>query len=214
MNMAETPCEIVYVLTNPAMPELTKVGRTSQDDVTSRMNQLYTTGVPVPFECEYACQLKDSEAVEAALHKAFGNTRVNPKREFFKIEPERVVAVLRLLAVQDVTPQVKKEINAGLDDTDKESLNDLKKSRRPRMNFKELGIPVGAVLTYVDDTGIQVRVVDDKHVEHEGIPCSLTKAHKEIFGLDYNVQPAPYWTYNGRRLKEIYDETHPFDENM
>lgn len=211
--MAETTGGIVYVLTNPAMPGLTKIGQTTQEDITFRMSQLYSTGVPVPFECVYACQVNDSGAVESALHMAFGNSRVNPKREFFKIEPERVIAVLRLLAAEDVTPSVEKEISGSLDDTDKESLDDLKKSRRPRMNFKEMHIPVGAVLTYVDDDKIQVKVVDERHVEHNGVPCSLTRAHREIFGQDYNVQPAPYWSYNGRRLKEIYDDTYTLDEN-
>ena len=169
MNMAETIGGIVYVLTNPAMPDLTKIGQTTQEDITFRMSQLYSTGVPVPFECIYACRVNDSGAVESALHMAFGNSRVNPKREFFKIEPERVIAVLKLLAVEDVTPSVEKEISGSLDDSDKESLADLKKSRRPKMNFKEMNIPVGAVLTYVDDGQIQIKVVDDRHVEHDGV---------------------------------------------
>ena len=66
------------------MPGLTKIGMTTQDDITPRLNQLYTTGVPVPFECAYACQVKECENVERALQLAFGNTRINPKREFFK----------------------------------------------------------------------------------------------------------------------------------
>ena len=41
---------IVYVLTNPAMPGIVKIGRT-QSDLGSRLSQLYSTGVPVPFEC-------------------------------------------------------------------------------------------------------------------------------------------------------------------
>jgi hypothetical protein len=211
--MDETLAGLIYVLTNAAMPGLTKIGQTAQEDITSRLSQLYSTGVPVPFECVYACQVSDAKAVESALHMAFGNARVNPKREFFKIEPERVIAVLKLLAIQDVTPSVANEIGQSLDDTDKESLDDLKKSRRPRMNFKEMNIPVGAILKYTDDEQIQLKVVDDRHVEHNGAPCSLTRAHREIMGLDYSAQPSPYWTYNGKRLKEIYEETYTFDEN-
>lgn len=63
---------LVYVLTNPAMPGLTKIGMTTAEDVSSRLNQLYTTGVPVPFECAYACQVKNCVQVEAAFHLAFG----------------------------------------------------------------------------------------------------------------------------------------------
>jgi hypothetical protein len=201
---------IVYVLTNPAMPGLTKIGMTTQEEINSRMNQLYTTGVPVPFECDYACQVKECEKVEAALHLAFGNVRINPRREFFKIESERVIAILKLLSVQDVTPQVEKGISEGLESADRESLEDLKRSRRPAMNFKEMQIPVGAALL-CRDRDVQVTVADERHVNYQGQVCSLTAAHKAIWGLDYNVQPAPYWTYNGKTLKEIYEETYSDD---
>ena len=41
---------IVYVLTNPAMPGIVKIGKTHAS-LGSRLSQLYSTGVPVPFEC-------------------------------------------------------------------------------------------------------------------------------------------------------------------
>ncbi len=47
---------IVYLLTNPVMPGLVKIGMTTQEDIDKRMKVLYTTGVPVPFECQYATQ--------------------------------------------------------------------------------------------------------------------------------------------------------------
>ncbi len=208
---AEESSDIVYVLTNPAMPNLTKVGKTTQGDIETRLSQLYTTGVPVPFECAYACQVKDCSTVESALHLAFGNTRVNPKREFFKIEPERVIAVLKLLTVRDVTPQVAQELSQGLDATDKESRDNLKRSRRPNMNFAQMGIPTGAILLYKDDC-IQVTVVDEKRVNYLNTTCSLTAATKKIMGLDYSVQPAPHWTFQGKTLKKIYEETYSVDE--
>ena len=45
---------IVYLLTNPAMPDLVKIGMTTQEDIDKRMKKLFTTGVPLPFECQYA----------------------------------------------------------------------------------------------------------------------------------------------------------------
>jgi hypothetical protein len=52
--------EIVYVLSNSAMPGLHKIGMTDKDDRTVRMKELYTTGVPLPFDCVYACILEDN----------------------------------------------------------------------------------------------------------------------------------------------------------
>ena len=98
---------IVYVLTNPAMPGLVKIGMTDRDDVQRRMSDLYTTGVPLPFECVAARAIKDREAleIEKALHTAFGPNRVNSSREFFEIDPEQVQVLLRVMPGQDVTPR-------------------------------------------------------------------------------------------------------------
>ena len=97
---------IVYVLTNPAMPGLVKIGMTDRDDVKRRMSDLYTTGVPLPFECVAAREIEDREAadIEKALHTAFGPNRVNSSREFFQIEPEQVQVLLRVMPGRDVTP--------------------------------------------------------------------------------------------------------------
>ena len=49
----------VYVLTNPAMPDLVKIGKTTRD-VSLRLSDLYTTGVPLPFEVNMLQKLKTS----------------------------------------------------------------------------------------------------------------------------------------------------------
>ena len=97
---------IIYVLTNPAMPGLVKIGMTDKDNVQHRMSELYTTGVPFPFECVAARQINDADAleIEKALHTAFSPNRVNPSREFFEIDSEQVQVILRILPGQDVTP--------------------------------------------------------------------------------------------------------------
>lgn len=97
---------IVYVLTNPAMPGLVKIGRTTRGTVDARLAELYTTGVPVPFECEFAGRIEDEARVERAFHTAFGPYRLNSKREFFEIEPEQAIALLELMVVENVTPQL------------------------------------------------------------------------------------------------------------
>ena len=105
---------IVYVLTNPAMPGVVKIGMTERDDVQRRMTELYSTGVPLPFDCVIARQLEDVEAarVENALHTAFDPSRINPSREFFQIDPEQVEALLQVMPGQDVTPRVTEQITA------------------------------------------------------------------------------------------------------
>lgn len=59
--------QIDRFLTNPAMLGLVKIGKTTQLEVEDRMKQLFSTGVPVPFDCAFACQVKDAAEVERPL---------------------------------------------------------------------------------------------------------------------------------------------------
>jgi hypothetical protein len=197
------------------MPGLVKIGKTTQLEIEERMKQLYGTGVPVPFDCAFACQVKDASEVEKTLHFAFGATRINPNREFFKIESERVIAVLKLLKVDDITQQVEQTIEADVSAADKQSAQTLREAaRRPRMNFHELNIPNGSVLVSKDGK-FQATVVDEKKVDYDRIICSLTAATRKMLGLpdDYPLQPSPHWTYNGKTVKEIYDDFHNTEED-
>lgn len=209
--MAEN--QIVYVLTNPAMPGLVKIGKTTQLEVEDRMKQLYGTGIPVPFDCAFACKVKDATEVEKALHFAFGNSRINPNREFFKIEPERVISILKLLKVDEITNQFEKQIESETDATDKQSAENLKEARRPRMNFVEIGIPIGSELNFKGGDA-KVLIISDKKVQYNDAECSLTAATRKVLGFadNYPLQPSPYWVFNGKTVKELYELYHSEDE--
>lgn len=196
---------IVYVLTNPAMPGLVKIGKTSRESMEVRLRELYSTGVPVPFECVYAARVKDEASTENAFHVAFGPYRINPKREFFGIEPEQAIALLKLMAIEDVTPEVQQEAER-VDEESKSGANRLK-SRRPNLNFVEMGIPIGSTLHFTrgEET---VEVQSEKRVLYQGQDYSLTGITRELLGLDYSVAPGPYWTYNGSTVRELYNQTY------
>lgn len=196
---------IVYVLTNPAMPGLVKIGRTDNTDANIRIAQLYTTGVPVPFTLEYACKVSNPDEVEKALHIAFGPQRTNPKREFFNIEPEQAIAILRLLNTEDAT----QEVLGQKSDIDPESAQAAValKAKRPNMNFTEMGIPEGSILHFVEDDSAAL-VIGPKRVRFQDKEMSLTAATRIVLGIEHSVQPSPYWTFNGRSLRDIYNETY------
>lgn len=128
---------IVYALINPAMPGMVKIGMTDRDDVQRRMSDLYTTGVPLPFECVIAREIENRQAaeIETALHTAFGPNRVNNSREFFEIDPEQVQALLRVMPGRDVTPQ-RPEQDAAAQDEDQAAATDYKR-RQARTNEVE-----------------------------------------------------------------------------
>ena len=201
---------IVYVLTNSAMPGLVKIGWTDKNDPKTRVSQLYTTGVPVPFSIEYACRVSNPVEVEKALHIAFAPHRINKKREFFEIEPEQAIVILKLLNAEDATTEVAKQSD-GIESADKEAAENLLKKRQ-NFNFKDMGIPVDAVLssTSNDDT---VEVVDHKRVRYNGEEMSFTMATRLSLDLDVKqpVRPAPYWKFGNKTIAEIYEDTYLYE---
>jgi T5orf172 domain len=207
--MALTKKGIVYVLTNPAMPKIVKIGLTTREGIEQRMKELFTTGVPVPFECAFACMVDDCPAVENALHIAFSPNRIHPKREFFSIEPEQPIAILKLFEKQDVTNEVNNEIDAQTTDLDKQAGEKLKREKRPPLNFSEMNIPESATLTFNDeDTNAEAVIWSDKKVKYQNQEYSLTRLTRELLKLDYNVNPTRFWSFNGKSLNTIYNETY------
>ncbi len=92
----------IYILSNPAMPGLLKIGFTN-GDVKKRVRQLSAaTGVPKPFEIEYYILTRDVEEIEREVHKQFSSKRERGK-EFFSVPVVEVVGVIKLL-VKEVIP--------------------------------------------------------------------------------------------------------------
>lgn len=196
---------IVYVLTNPAMPDLVKIGCTSQEDANTRLGQLYTTGVPVPFKLEFACKVENPGEVERALHRAFAPYRINSRREFFQIDPDQAIAILRLLHMEEATTEVENQPSPV--DEQSKSAADQMRSRRPNLDFEAMGIPTGAELRSVHTDAVAT-VTSDRKVRFDGEEMSLTAATRKDLELEYSVAPGPNWTYNGRSLRTIYNETY------
>lgn len=196
---------VVYVLTNSAMPGLVKIGFTTQTDANLRISQLYTTGVPVPFNLEFACNVQNAEEVERALHEAFAPNRINPRREFFQINPEQAIAILRLLHVGDATIEVKQQPT----DLDQQSIaaEGRLRSRRPNINFHEMGIPNGAELQSTHGSVVAI-VTGPRKVTIGNEEMSFTGATRYVLGSNYNGELGHHWTYNGRNITEMYDETY------
>jgi len=207
-----TENQIVYVLSNPAMPDIVKIGKTTQSDVEHRMSQLYSTGVPLPFKCEYAVEVADCTKAEQALHIAFDPYRTNPRREFFDIAPEQAIAILKLLGTKDMTPNVEKQLNKGITEAEKSSASKASK-KRPSINFIDMNIPIGSTLIYVDDESITVEVSGAKKIVFNDNEMSLTKATQTIKNLDYAVQPTRHWMYDGKNLRDIWEDTYMDEEN-
>ena len=92
----------VYCFSNPAMPGLLKVGMIHNADERTpldRAKELYKTGVPLPFEVEFAKKVSNPKQKETTLHTLLSQykERPNPLREFFRVSPEEVKTLFDLM---------------------------------------------------------------------------------------------------------------------
>ncbi|MBO5630092.1 MAG: ASCH domain-containing protein [Aeriscardovia sp.] len=91
---------------------------------------------------------------------------------------------------------------------DKEESNEGKTSRRPPLNFRELGIQPGSMLKFRNNPEVQVEVVNDREVKYMDKVYKLTPLTQELLHTRKPLQPSPYWLYHLHSLKDIYNEKH------
>jgi hypothetical protein len=180
-----------------------KIGRTT--NLSQRLSILDNTSMPLPFECFYAAIVNDANFVEKQLHQAFEDSRVRRNREFFEISPERVVAALKMVEIEDVTP--KDDIVENEDD---QIALDQARKRRANFNFNLVKIPIGSELTFTRDSEIKCEVVDSRQVKYSDKVMSLSAAAKEALAsigvLWKAVQGPLYWEYGGKTLDDIRND--------
>lgn len=189
--------DIVYILTNEAMPGYVKIGKT-KSGLSQRLRQLDVTSLPLPFECFFAAKVADCDVVERLLHDAFADRRTRKNREFFEISPERVASALKLAAIEEVAgddnvlePEAKAAIAQAV-------------NRRPAFNFTMVDIPIGATLVHGADENSTCKVVDSKCVEFEQEVLSLSDAALRVFhrlGRTWKAVSGPgNWLYENETL--------------
>ncbi|SMB81307.1 T5orf172 domain-containing protein [Deinococcus hopiensis KR-140] len=83
----------IYILTNPSLPSLVKIGLTNRDPF-RRAAELSSTGVPTPFQVSAALRVDHPRLIEGKMHHAFRSSRVQERREFFRAEPLDVFKTL------------------------------------------------------------------------------------------------------------------------
>lgn len=83
----------VYILSNPSMPGILKIGRTTRS-VEGRANELYQTGVPTPFVVEHSVLSPDCAELEQIMHDSLEAYRIAAGREFFRCAASDAMRVL------------------------------------------------------------------------------------------------------------------------
>ncbi|WP_302814950.1 DUF4041 domain-containing protein [Ruthenibacterium lactatiformans] len=90
----------VYVISNIGSfgENVYKIGMTRRLDPTERVDELGDASVPFDFDIHAMIFSEDAPALEAALHRAFENRKlnmVNTRREFFRVTLDEIKAVVK-----------------------------------------------------------------------------------------------------------------------
>jgi hypothetical protein len=196
----------IYVLTNAVMPGLVKIGITN-GTVEDRVKELSgASGIPVAFECHFAAKVTNYAGKEQMLFQIFSEQRVNPKREFFRVAPEKVVLAIRMGEFTDVTPG---KVSTGEVEEDQAHDKAVQSSikRRSAIRLEAIGIMPGTVLTFSRDPNIHATVVLGNKVNYEGQVISLSAAAVAALHKQGSTTPAAsgsdYWTIDNETLDEI-----------
>ena len=92
----------LYVITSPSLPGLVKLGATRRLNPTIRVKELSSSSLPEPFHAHCFVFSDDCFELENNIHKYFDKERVNPDREFFRIDPKEAIDVLKEIFNVDV----------------------------------------------------------------------------------------------------------------
>jgi Domain of unknown function (DUF4268)/T5orf172 domain len=129
----------VYILTNPKIPGLVKIGSTKLTP-DERARQLSTTGVPAPFQVVGYHWFDDELRIERELQAMFSQQRVHPRREFYETTID--AAQQALLHLSDGRHHESARASSGADETTASNAT-LGPQSRPTSNTSAsvLGLP-------------------------------------------------------------------------
>jgi hypothetical protein len=124
--------EIIYVLINAGMPTLTRVGVLADGGNPSELDDaLFPENIPLPYECIYACTVKDSAQAKGAAYEKFAAWRLGPHGDFADVMSESIVEVLRPYEVEDVTASFSASFDSPLTEEEKDTRARYTALRRP-----------------------------------------------------------------------------------
>lgn len=188
----------IYIMTNPCLQNMVKIGYAT--DVEERRKQLSTTALPYEYEV-YATYETSGKLEDKKLHKLIDNLnpdlRVSKNREFFVMSAADAYELLEVIAT----------ISGSQDKLQKKQVNPVQqKAKRPAINFTKCGIPIGAELVFIEDDSVKVIVESDRKVLYNNEITSLSAVVGKMKGVK-SIQGPSFFTYNGKLITEIADET-------
>lgn len=88
--------DIIYVMSNPSIPGLLKIGYTGLPIEKRQKDLSRATGVPTPFKVEYIFRLHGrGEELEREIHHYLEHKRNSSRREFFDVTLQEAIDAIK-----------------------------------------------------------------------------------------------------------------------
>lgn len=191
----------IYIMTNPALKDMVKIGYAT--DVEARRKQLSTTALPYDYEV-YATYETSGNLEDKKLHKMIDNLnpdlRVSKNREFFVMTSQEAYELLEAIATISGTTEKLKRKGKNVPKIPAQHI------KKPPINFKKCGIPMGAELVFTEDPTVKVTVVSDRKVQWNEEETSLS-AVAGALKHSKAIQGSAFFTYEGKLITKIAEET-------
>ena len=205
---------VIYILTNPSFPQFVKLGYAS--DWHRRLRELNSsTALPYAFRA-YAVYETDHKLTDTALHELID--RLNPDlrtretfngkprvREFYEMSPEDAYSILDAIARISGTEDRLKRVTPTRSEVEKEREAEQSRTRQPRFKFSMVGLKPGDVVAFVQDPDKRATVVDDSHVEYEGVTSSLSALAEQLTSTGHPLRGPLFFAYEGELLADRRD---------
>jgi hypothetical protein len=208
-------------LVNPCLEGWVKIGMSDRNDIKSRLAELNNpANIPLSFRAYALYHVDKPLTVEKSIHKIIdtidpelrsrekietGRERV---REFFRISPVMAFDIFKEVANLRGDVESLELIEPSADEQEQEAII---QQRRPNLNLKDIGIPDGAGLSFVNDETITC-TVDCAHNKliYEDKPYSISALAIKLLNEKCNwhiksVAGALYFKYMGQTLSDIRD---------
>ena len=218
--MENTTKGYIYILTNPSFPEYVKIGYAA--NVQQRLDELNSsTAVPFAFRV-YATYEVESALSDKKIHSILDKLdpelrsveNVNGKkrvREFYAMTPEDAYQILEAIAeINNYTDRLKKWKATAEEKAEADLAEEVKEEHRERMTtfaFSSCGIQVGEEIEFWPtakcSSGKMFKVINDKHVDYEGKPYSLSALAQKLLDTNHSIAGPRYFKYKGQWLNEL-----------
>ncbi len=199
---------VIYIMTT-VVNGLIKIGKTDTKQYNTRMNNLESNGYfnVNGLKRYFAVEVDEYHKKEKLIHTIFSKSQV-AKSELFALDKDLAKEMLESFEGTQIYP-VTVIMGKTAKKTKAVSATKTKKTvsthsvKTPKLTFKLLGIPKGAVLEYIYDANVKANVLDgDSKVEYNGQQYTLSGLVKHL-KKGGTWQGGRFFKYKGEVLTKL-----------